>query len=26
MFGPLGLLLHLALRPRHPREGAQVVS
>ncbi|MFM8915896.1 MAG: hypothetical protein ACKOFY_06575, partial [Candidatus Limnocylindrus sp.] len=26
MFGPLGLLLHLALRPRHPREGAQAVS
>jgi len=26
MFGPLGLLLHLALRPRHPREGAQPVS
>jgi hypothetical protein len=26
MFGPLGLLLHLALRPRDPREGAQPVS
>lgn len=26
MFGPLGLLLHLALRPRHHREGAQAVS
>ena len=26
MFGPLGLLLHLALRPHHPREGAQPVS
>ncbi|MFM9129158.1 MAG: ABA4-like family protein [Candidatus Limnocylindrus sp.] len=26
MFGPLGLLLHLALRPRQPREGAQAVS
>lgn len=26
MFGLLGLLLHLALRPRQPREGAQAVS
>lgn len=26
MFGPLGLLLHLALRPRHAREGGQAVS
>ena len=26
MFGPLGLLLHLALRPRRSREGAQAVS
>ena len=26
MFGPLGLLLHLALRPRDPRSGSQAVS
>ena len=26
MFGPLGLLLHLALRPRRPRSAAQAVS
>ncbi len=26
MFGPLGLLLHLALRPRQHRDGAQAVS
>ena len=26
MFGPLGLLLHLALRPRRPRQAAQAVS
>lgn len=26
MFGPLGLLVHLALRPRDPREGSQAVS
>ena len=26
MFGPLGILLHLALRPRDPRSGSQAVS
>lgn len=26
MFGPIGLLVHLALRPRDPREAAQPVS